>query len=258
MNLDDNTSLGTPTPSATEEGSLASPVSSASEALGDALIVILLDAGLIGFASLIAGKDRAYMFFSITTVIRFAVILPLTFILAKRLWGHTHTQLGVRLPNKSQWWWATKISLISLLGYIAIGAFVLFVIKPSANQLIISSNYWFREMNIFYIVAALIQAPIVEEIVFRGMLHNAMGTRFSMPKRIVISAVVFAIAHMLWLGVIFFPVTQLMGGFIFAWSYERTRSIYPGIFLHAFGNGMVCLYNYVNTVYPDIIRGLLG
>ena len=86
-------------------------------------------------------------------------------------------------------------------------------------------------------VAAVIFAPIIEEIVFRGMLLPAFAKRYGFRTGAVASSVVFMLVHLN-------PITMISAlplGIYLAIMYKRTNSIYPGMILHASWNLMVLL-----------------
>lgn len=81
-------------------------------------------------------------------------------------------------------------------------------------------------------------APIFEEIAFRGLLYAILRRRLSFAPAALLSACMFAVAH--GYGLIGF-VSVLWSGFLWAWIYEKTGSLIPGIIAHAMNNVFVCL-----------------
>ncbi len=79
-------------------------------------------------------------------------------------------------------------------------------------------------------------APLFEELIFRGILFTTIRTKFSFPISMAASALVFALVH--GYGLIAF-LTVLWSGCLWAWSYERSGSVIPGVLAHAVNNGMV-------------------
>lgn len=72
-------------------------------------------------------------------------------------------------------------------------------------------------------------APLIEEMFFRGILLRGMLKRYAPADAMVYSAFVFGVAHLnVYQFVIAFPV-----GLLAASLYLRTRSLWPGIVLHA-------------------------
>jgi membrane protease YdiL (CAAX protease family) len=85
------------------------------------------------------------------------------------------------------------------------------------------------------VLAAVVVAPILEEIVFRGMLLRGLLKHYSVRKSIIISAIFFGIAHMNpWQF-----IAGLAAGIVLGWWYVKTRSIIVTIFGHALNNSMV-------------------
>lgn len=81
-------------------------------------------------------------------------------------------------------------------------------------------------------------APLFEELAFRGLLYAMLRRRLAFMPAALISASLFALAH--GYGVIG-CVSVLWSGFLWAWIYEKTGSLVPGIIAHALNNLMVCL-----------------
>lgn len=91
----------------------------------------------------------------------------------------------------------------------------------------------------FWIAFALsvVLAPVIEEIVFRGVLFPALKKRYGIVVGIFVSSFVFTLVHIN-------PVQMLSVlplGMYLAVMYHRTGSIYPGMILHATWNLMVLL-----------------
>jgi uncharacterized protein len=85
-------------------------------------------------------------------------------------------------------------------------------------------------------LAAVVGAPLLEEIFFRGALFGALRRRFGLAPGLLGSAVVFAILHpQLPLG--FLPIAFL--GMGFALLYEWRQTLVAPIVAHALNNGMV-------------------
>jgi membrane protease YdiL (CAAX protease family) len=81
-------------------------------------------------------------------------------------------------------------------------------------------------------------APIFEELAFRGILYAILRRRLAPLPAALISASVFALAH--GYGVIGF-ISVLWSGLLWAWIYEQTGSLIPGMIAHAANNLLVCL-----------------
>ncbi len=84
----------------------------------------------------------------------------------------------------------------------------------------------------------IVFAPVFEEIVFRGLFFATLRRRFGFVASALISSSVFAIAH--GYGVLGFA-SVLWSGMLWAWVYERSGSVLPGILAHMLNNATVCL-----------------
>lgn len=77
-------------------------------------------------------------------------------------------------------------------------------------------------------------APFVEEVFFRGFIFAGLRNRWDWKKAAVISAGLFALAHVLPTSIL--PIFIL--GFIFAFLYQISGSIWPSIFMHMLTNSV--------------------
>ncbi len=85
---------------------------------------------------------------------------------------------------------------------------------------------------IFYFIAGGIIAPVAEEIFFRGILFGFFRKHGAVFAA-VISTLIFVSIHSIGSNI---PVPQIVGGLIFALSYELEKSLFVPIIIHASGN----------------------
>jgi uncharacterized protein len=84
-------------------------------------------------------------------------------------------------------------------------------------------------------MAACVLAPVLEEMLFRGIVLRGFLQRYARRQAILGSAVLFGAAH---LNLYQFVVGLVMG-VLLGWLYERTRSLIPCIALHgAYNSGL--------------------
>jgi membrane protease YdiL (CAAX protease family) len=98
-----------------------------------------------------------------------------------------------------------------------------------------------------------IAAPILEELIFRGVVLKKFLQKYSPTKAIVLSSVIFGIAHMNpWQFVAAFSI-----GLVIGWIYWKTNSIWPGIFMHFLNNSfsfyLAKKYESINITFQDVI-----
>lgn len=84
-------------------------------------------------------------------------------------------------------------------------------------------------------VAACLIAPVVEEMLFRGILLRSFLEQYPRGAAIGYSALYFGVAH---LNVYQFLLAFLLG-LLLGWLYERSRSLIPCVALHAAANGAI-------------------
>jgi membrane protease YdiL (CAAX protease family) len=89
------------------------------------------------------------------------------------------------------------------------------------------------QVLILMAIAAVVVAPLCEEVVFRGFLYPLAKRYAGMWAAMIFSAVVFAVAHSSVVAVL--PLAVF--GVVLAVLYERTRSIWAPIAVHALFNG---------------------
>jgi membrane protease YdiL (CAAX protease family) len=83
-----------------------------------------------------------------------------------------------------------------------------------------------------------VAAPVLEEMLFRGVILRGFLRQYSRTFAILWSAALFGIAHMN----IYQLATAFAIGIVAGWLYERCRSLWPCILLHAAYNGFVTYY----------------
>jgi membrane protease YdiL (CAAX protease family) len=84
---------------------------------------------------------------------------------------------------------------------------------------------------LFFIVGGLI-APITEEIFFRGVLYGFFR-RWGALTAILLSTLAFVLVHPVFPAI---PITQVVGGILFALAYEIEKNLMAPIAIHTLGN----------------------
>jgi membrane protease YdiL (CAAX protease family) len=93
-----------------------------------------------------------------------------------------------------------------------------------------------------------VAAPVLEEMLFRGVILRAFLRQYTRRFSILWSATLFGIAHFN----VYQLVTAFAAGLVTGWLYERCRSLWPCILLHAAYNGFVTYDYYVWSTHPDV------
>jgi membrane protease YdiL (CAAX protease family) len=92
---------------------------------------------------------------------------------------------------------------------------------------------------------------LLEEYVWRWFVVRQFTRLLTARKAIAASAIVFAVNHAVGLATIMPPeavlvclVGVVVGGLIWSWLYERTRSIWPGYISHAIAVAAIMAVGY--------------
>lgn len=88
------------------------------------------------------------------------------------------------------------------------------------------------QSGILTFVVMVIAAPILEELIFRGIILDGLLRVYSPVKSILVSSFLFGFVHLNpWQF-----VTGLVIGIFSGWVYYKTRSLLPSIIIHAAAN----------------------
>lgn len=82
--------------------------------------------------------------------------------------------------------------------------------------------------NIFYFFLMVIITPIIEEILYRGIIFNLLLKKYSVTISLTISSLIFAFVHLRFIGFGYL----FLYGMLFGFAYYKTKSILTPIFIH--------------------------
>ncbi|MBN9091094.1 MAG: CPBP family intramembrane metalloprotease [Reyranella sp.] len=138
--------------------------------------------------------------------------------------------LGLRPAN-----W--KYPVFGVLGTLALSIGVSqFGLEPQGMKQVIEIVREPKQLAISLLLLAVL-APLVEELVFRGLLYGWIAGRWNSLAAWLISSLVFAAAHVEPAHVIL----VLPLGLLFGWLRRRTDSLLPSLFAHILNNGFALL-----------------
>jgi membrane protease YdiL (CAAX protease family) len=89
-----------------------------------------------------------------------------------------------------------------------------------------------KALIFIYLLIGGVIGPLAEEIFFRGILYGYLR-RWGVYAAVTISTLLFVLPH---LGGGNLPVTQLVGGIVFALAYEKEKNLMVPITIHCLGN----------------------
>jgi membrane protease YdiL (CAAX protease family) len=138
-----------------------------------------------------------------------------------------------------------RLLLVSL-GLVAAGALVTTALTSAGAWFALTSHWseWFDPELAFgdttaivaSAVGSVLLAPLFEEVVFRGILFATLRRLWRTGPAVGVSGAIFGVAH--GYGVLGF-LDVALAGMLWAWAFERTGSVWPGIVAHAVTNLVV-------------------
>jgi len=183
-------------------------------------------------ARLASGKPPDDVLYRYSTaagaVVQYTIILVFVLLIA----GFSRDLLALRRPRS----WPRSLGLAALV-FIGLSFALLLleqILHAGEEQGVVPSGWEPSHAGAYaanFVVIALI-GPIVEELTYRGLGYSLLE-QFGEAIAIAIVGVTFALSHGLIEGL---PELTLFGCAL-AWLRMRTRSVYPGILVHAVFNG---------------------
>ena len=139
-----------------------------------------------------------------------------------------------KIPSNYNWW---PLILIALGGIAySVGAIVV-VMYPLAklnselvNEILADSPLSESLASAFILMVIL--APLIEEMVFRGLLFSRLTKKWNMAGAMVVSSLAFGLLHMN-------PIGAFVFGIVACVLYTRTRTLLVPMGLHALNNLIV-------------------
>jgi len=177
-----------------------------------------------------------------------AIIIVGTALLLVPVWyfsiykyGATWADLGLRPFKAASVGLGCGLMLASLLFNIVYAAgLAVFNARMQPN---IDLMFAGTQFPLLLLLGGALLAPIIEEIFFRGFVFSGLQQRWGWQKAAVISAGMFAAAHITPTAII--PIFIL--GLIFAYLYRVSNSIWPAIFMHMLTNTVALVAAYIVT-----------
>ncbi|MCC6574726.1 MAG: CPBP family intramembrane metalloprotease [Planctomycetes bacterium] len=153
--------------------------------------------------------------------------------------------------------------LLGDLGFAAVAAIALGVIYAAVIGVIYLVCHWllpegdgafrqfvrgtgFRDSSIPYIVGVVVFFPLLEEFWYRGLMYTPLRREFGKWRAIIFLAFIFGAAHFTGSNL---PLNQLFGGLVFAWAFEKRRTLVAPVLLHMAGNGSLALTTHLAALW---------
>ena len=157
-----------------------------------------------------------------------------------------HLLVGKYVPLDRKTWSycsSSKVLIASVVFILALGLWTNYLSELNSMQ----ETFEMMMRHPLGIIAIVIMAPIVEELLFRGAIEGHLLRKWKHPAgAIVFSSLVFGVVHGNWVQAPFAFVIGLALG----WMYYRTGSLLPGILMH-FVNNSTAVLGFLITDNPD-------
>ncbi|MEM8528371.1 MAG: CPBP family intramembrane glutamic endopeptidase [Bacteroidota bacterium] len=145
------------------------------------------------------------------------------------------------------------LAMLAIWSLTFVSSSLLMSFVPNAEAMVAELAALFQP-SVGTVIAAVILAPILEEVLFRGVILKGLLQKYGHWKAILISAVVFGIIH-------FHPlqaINAMVIGIVLGFVYWRTRSLMAVIILHFINNSFAFLLGTTTDLSEQNTRELIG
>ena len=140
------------------------------------------------------------------------------------------------------WGFLGAYGLNNLWGYF-LQSLVMFLPVTPSNMNQETIDLFLRSYSLPMVLNVVILAPVVEELLFRGAIFAPLCRQKGPVPAYIASMVAFAALHVVsyigqqhWLVILISFLEYLPAGLMLGWSYQRARSIWAPIVVHALLN----------------------
>ena len=200
--------------------------------LGIAIFATVLFATLVGVVFIAAGGNDTNDDHGFQFAATFAgdIVLVLTAYMVMAHYGRPSPQsFGLRRFRSSAFFWVA----VAFVSYLVLAAIYTVIVNPPPEDL--PDQLGADESTLLAVITGIfviVVAPFAEEFFFRGFLYQALRNSWGTVLGVISSGAIFSAIH----GAPdkFVPLWFL--GMALAMLFEKTRSLWPCIMLHAINN----------------------
>ena len=175
-------------------------------------------------------------YYSFTVTLTFyGVLLAIVVIFASRRGGRAWIKLGIRRPPL----WVVILMPPLAFALQVLTGIISTILSPLLGGLKnpqgCDISQAFGGEPYLAVIGIAVIAPIVEEMVFRGFIYGGLRRKWGVTVSVLVSSLVFALAHTFSVGgsILLLGPSLFIAGCALALVYERSRSLIPGMVLHA-------------------------
>jgi membrane protease YdiL (CAAX protease family) len=197
------------------------------------IVGVVVASGLVAIPFAVAGADLdSGGFIIVGTIVQDLVMIAAAYFLTADLGSPTPRTFGLRPFRSSALGWV----FAAFVAYLTLTAIYTALVDPPSEQLPSGLENTAQDLLLAIATGVLLiaVAPFAEELFFRGFLYQAFRNSFGVWPGAVLSALIFGAIHFE-----FFKLVQLaILGVILALLFEKTKSLWPPIMLHAVNNAL--------------------
>ena len=142
--------------------------------------------------------------------------------------------------RRARFWPSVGWAALGLVGFLVFVAVYSAIVTPEGEQSV-TEDLGADESTLALVAAGfvvIVVAPVAEEFFFRGFFYRALRSRLGVLAAASIDGLVFGLIHFTGSDTLeLLPILASLG-FMFCLVYERTRTLYTVIGLHAFNNSI--------------------
>ena len=103
--------------------------------------------------------------------------------------------------------------------------------------------------TVVMLLGTVIVAPVIEEIIFRGLAYTRMKKGMPTAVAVILSSALFGAAHGQWVWMLY----AFVFGLVLVWVFEHTKSLLANILLHLSYNGCAMLQLLIPEDAPESV-----
>jgi membrane protease YdiL (CAAX protease family) len=195
-----------------------------------AIVLILAVAG-------VNSSDDSPAVTVVATLIQGACFVGVALVLARSIAPPRPWHFGLR---RAPLWGTVGWAALGMLSFYVLAAVYSTIVNPKVEQDVTDSLG--ADTGTLGLIAAgtmvIVVAPFVEELFFRGFFYRSLRTRYPVVLAALVDGLIFGLIHFNFEGaegLLILPPLAFLG-VIFCLVYEKTKSLWAVIGMHAFNN----------------------
>lgn len=196
--------------------------------LGLGLLILVVAGYLFALARLEPSRDLNILFIA---TFEFILLIPIAVILFRR--KVSWVELGLRRFDQNLLGLGCGL-LVGVYAVVLVNNIIMLLLGVVTQADVLSEILGEIEAPYLFAFVTAVVAPVTEELFFRGFLFQGLREKHGWVRALVISSIIFSLFH----GQVATLIPTFLLGALFAYMYQRTESVFPGMILHFIVNAM--------------------